>query len=69
MGRGPELKTRVFVSIHGAPEVPWESLTTEQQEYAGQQIAKNFMKGLSDYYSAHPDEYKAFCEANPEGCC
>ena len=54
-----ELEIRCFISIDGAPEVPWESLDKQKQQEIGKRLAGRMAKAAEDYYSAHPKEFAA----------
>lgn len=52
-----EITVRIFISRNGAPEVPWESLTPEEQAQAGEILADRMAKGFEDYFRQHPEEW------------
>jgi len=62
MGKGRNITTRVYISIHGAPEEPWESLTPEMQKYCGEQLALRMRDAIQDYYSGKPEEWNELCD-------
>lgn len=61
--RGKTPKTKEFtykfmISCDGAPEVPLESLNEEQLETVRDKMRRNLESVMSDYYTAHPEEYR-----------
>ena len=54
-----EFTYKFFISVDGAPEVPLESLNEEQLETVRDKMRRNLESVMSDYYTAHPEEYKA----------
>ncbi len=62
--RGKTEKTKEFtykfmISCDGEAEVPLESLTAEQLEAARKRMRENLERNMSEYYTYHPEEYKA----------
>ena len=54
------LKVRCFLSTSGidGPYKPLEECTEEEIKLFRENAMKKWNKNLSDYYSAHPDEYR-----------
>lgn len=62
--RGKTAKTKeftykFFISVDGAPEVPLENLNGEQLQDVRDKMRRNLESVMSDYYTAHPEEYAA----------
>lgn len=62
--RGKTEKTKEFtykfmISVDGAPEVPLESLTKDELINVKRKMRENLSRGMSEYYSLHPEEYSA----------
>ncbi|MBP3327513.1 MAG: hypothetical protein J6L91_01240 [Clostridia bacterium] len=57
--RGP-LTVRMFVILDRDKDpVPFEDLTPEQVEYCRDKWCENLSRRMSDYYSAHPEQFEA----------
>ena len=54
-----EITVRCMISIDGAPEVPWESLTPEEQYAAGVRLRDRMKAGIEEYYGQHPEEWNS----------
>lgn len=50
-----EITVHIFISRHGEPEVPWNSLTPEEKQEARQRLAANMAKGIEDAYRQSPE--------------
>ncbi|MBR2410163.1 MAG: hypothetical protein IKB08_00400 [Clostridia bacterium] len=48
-----------MISVDGAPEVPLHSLTEEELTAVKKSMREKLSRGMSEYYSIHPEEYSA----------
>jgi len=53
-----ELSFQCFVLTPGGP-VPVEALSDQEKIAWQKRILKRLSEGMSDYYTQHPDEYRA----------
>ena len=59
--RKSELTFAVYMILEDGSTVPWEELTEEQIRRFRENAARRLSETMSDYYTQHPDEYRALC--------
>ncbi len=57
-----ELTVRAFFHI-GDEVVPIEQISSERLAKAKENMKKNLERGMSEYYSEHPDEFIKLCKS------
>lgn len=62
MAKRQEYEVVSYISIGGAPPVPFDSLTAAERAAAVERMMNNMSRALSDYYSAHPEEAEPLIE-------
>lgn len=63
MGKSKPFTYRAYISIDGAEPIPWESMTPQQEAYVRRRMSENLSRTMSEYFSLHPDEYRAWIES------
>ena len=59
MGKSEPLKVRIFIKdTETGITHPWESLTEEEISKYRARMMENFGRGMSDFYTAHPDLFE-----------
>ncbi len=53
-----QLTYRFSVKTEDGSIIPWDSMTEERKAECRNIMLDNLSRHMSDYYSAHPDEYE-----------